>query len=150
MVTNGLGRGVGCDEAEFELHPDLVSVATGDSSANRWLFVVTDGDPVARLRIECLIGQSRAVADPGLDHEVRANRCGVVPQVVSVAVHVAHDTSIVSCPVARVGNRAFEVGPNSIKLCRGGVGQNDSPVWSIKSRQQREAAVDKGSGLSDE
>ena len=115
-MADGPGRGIGRNEAQFELDPDLVGVSPGDPSANRWFLVVAHGDPVTRLRVEVRIRRAGAVADPRLDDKIGTNRRGVVPQVVALDVHVAHDTSVTRGPIARVGDRTLEVGPNSIEL----------------------------------
>jgi len=81
-VADGPGRGIGRNEAQFELDPDLVGVSPGDPSANRWFLVVAHGDPVTRLRVEVRSRCAGAVADPRLDDKISANRRGALPQVV--------------------------------------------------------------------
>lgn len=102
-----MGSGVGRDETQFELDPELVGIATGDPSSNRWFLIVADDDPVARLSVEGCVGRTGAVADRRLDHEVGSNRLGVVPQVVAIALQVAQCTSATPGSIARVGDRAI-------------------------------------------
>jgi len=61
-VTNRVTAAIECsgldvsrDEAEFEWHPDLVGVSTGNPSPNRWFRNVAHGHPVVGLRVECCV-----------------------------------------------------------------------------------------------
>ena len=69
------------DRRELDLDPDSVALSPGHASAKRGHVVITDGDPVASVRIEGGVGRSRPLRDPALDDEVSPNLVRVVAQV---------------------------------------------------------------------
>ena len=81
------GAGTG-DEAEFELHPHVVGVATRDTRPAWRFLVVSDEHPVSGFRIERPVRRTGTVADPGLDDQISTDARCVVPQVVQGRVHV--------------------------------------------------------------
>jgi hypothetical protein len=57
--------------AQVELHPHAIAFSTHHARANWRLFVVSDQEPIAGLRVECGVVGSWAVADPRFDDEIR-------------------------------------------------------------------------------
>ena len=67
--------------------PHVVAVSAGHPRSVWRFLVIADEYPITRLRVEREVGSPGSMANPGLNDEISADACRVVPQVVSDRVH---------------------------------------------------------------